>query len=276
MNLSQNFTLEELTYSRTAVENGLENIPSPRALQALKNLSVYLLQPLRDRYGKTIAITSSYRNETVNLLIGGVKNSQHTKGEAADCYIAEGPETLLEILKASGLTFDQAILYRRKKFLHLSYREGFNRMKILLYLLSIVFLTNCTASKQTSTFREQTDSLRQTAHLSVQTMKIPESRARLAIPSATLKELPVGAAFVRKSGQATAEIRFLHDTLFVTATCDSLQNLVYQYETAIEQTSRHTTKKETVKQKSPIYSNMTILILAIGIIIYTLLKREHK
>lgn len=131
MNLSQNFTLEELTYSRTAVENGLENIPSPRALQALKNLSVYLLQPLRDRYGKTIAITSGYRNETVNLLVGGVKNSQHTKGEAADCYIAEGPEKLLEILKASGLTFDQAILYRRKKFLHLSYREGFNRKQIL-------------------------------------------------------------------------------------------------------------------------------------------------
>ena len=61
MNLSQNFTLEELTYSRTAVENGLENVPSPRALQALKNLSVYLLQPLCDRYGKTIAITSGYR-----------------------------------------------------------------------------------------------------------------------------------------------------------------------------------------------------------------------
>lgn len=131
MNLSQNFTLEELTYSRTAVENGLENVPSPRALQALKNLSVYLLQPLRERYGKTIAITSGYRNETVNLLVGGVKNSQHTKGEAADCYIAEGPEKLLEILKASGLTFDQAILYRRKKFLHLSYREGFNRKQIL-------------------------------------------------------------------------------------------------------------------------------------------------
>ena len=131
MNLSQNFTLEELTYSRIAVENGLENVPSPRALQALKNLSVYLLQPLHDRYGKTIAITSGYRNETVNLLVGGVKNSQHTKGEAADCYIAEGPETLLEILKASGLTFDQAIPYRRKKFLHLSYREGFNRKQIL-------------------------------------------------------------------------------------------------------------------------------------------------
>lgn len=131
MNLSRNFTFEELTYSRIAIEHGLENVPAPLAFQSLKNLATFLLQPLRDRYGSAIAITSGYRNETVNLLAGGVKNSQHTKGEAADCYIAEGPEKLLEILKASGLDFDQAILYRRKKFLHLSYREGFNRRQVL-------------------------------------------------------------------------------------------------------------------------------------------------
>lgn len=89
MNLSRNFTLQELTYSRTAVEHGLENVPGPLAFQSLRNLTTYLLQPLRDRYGNTIAITSGYRNETVNLLAGGVKNSQHTKGEAADCYIAK-------------------------------------------------------------------------------------------------------------------------------------------------------------------------------------------
>lgn len=131
MNLSRNFTLQELTYSRTAVEHGLENVPGPQAFQSLRNLATYLLQPLRDRYGSAIAVTSGYRNETVNLLAGGVKNSQHTKGEAADCYITEGPLKLLDILKASGLDFDQAIVYPRKKFLHLSYREGFNRRQIL-------------------------------------------------------------------------------------------------------------------------------------------------
>ena len=131
MNLSRNFTLQELTYSRTAVEHGLENVPGPQAFQSLRNLATYLLQPLRDRYGSAIAVTSGYRNETVNLLAGGVKNSQHTKGEAAECYITEGPLKLLDILKASGLDFDQAIVYPRKKFLHLSYREGFNRRQIL-------------------------------------------------------------------------------------------------------------------------------------------------
>lgn len=129
--LSENFTLEEFTYSRVAITNGLENVPNPRALKNLKKLVTYLLQPLRNRYKGTIAITSGYRNEAVNLLVGGAQNSQHMLGEAADCYIVEGPERLLEVLKESGLAFDQAILYRKKKFLHLSYREGYNRRQIL-------------------------------------------------------------------------------------------------------------------------------------------------
>lgn len=66
------------------------------------------------------------------------------------------------------------------------------------------------------------DCLRQTSRLTVQTTRTLESRADLSIPATTLKELPAGAAFIPKSGQATAEIRFLHDTLFLAATCDSL------------------------------------------------------
>ena len=66
------------------------------------------------------------------------------------------------------------------------------------------------------------DCLRQTCRLTVQTTQPPESRTDLSIPATTLKELSAGAAFIPKSGQATAEIRFLHDTLFLAATCDSL------------------------------------------------------
>ena len=108
-------------------------------------------------------------------------------------------------------------------------------MKFNIILLIIFLLTSCSTRKQTNSSRQQTDSLRQTSRLSVRTTKIPESRARLTIPVGRLKELPSGAAFVQKSGQATAEIRFLHDTLFVSATCDSLQALVYQYEEQNEQ-----------------------------------------
>ena len=111
-------------------------------------------------------------------------------------------------------------------------------MKFSLFILIILFFANCSSRKHTASFCQQTDSLLQTSRLTVQTGRIPESRADLSIPVATLKELPAGAAFIQKSGQATAEIRFLHDTLFVAATCDSLQTLVWQYEEQLEKQSK--------------------------------------
>ena len=111
-------------------------------------------------------------------------------------------------------------------------------------------MINCSSRKHTASFCQQTDSLLQTSRLTVQTARIPESRADLSIPVATLKELPAGAAFIQKSGQATAEIRFLHDTLFVAATCDSLQTLVWQYEEQLERQSKQTKeiRKETERK----------------------------
>ena len=123
-------------------------------------------------------------------------------------------------------------------------------MKFSLFFFIILFFANCSTRKQTNSSRQQTDSLRQTSRLSIQTTKIPESRARLTIPVGRLKELPSGAAFVQKSGQATAEIRFLHDTLFVSATCDSLQALVYQYEEKNEQLHARLENSQTKKSQS--------------------------
>ena len=118
------FTFDELTYSRTAVENGLLNRPGATERDNLAQLVERLLDPLRERLGEPIAILSGYRSPEVNSLVGGVPDSQHTLGEAADCYCLAGPERLLAVLRASGLPFDQAIVYRRRNFLHLSHRAG--------------------------------------------------------------------------------------------------------------------------------------------------------
>ena len=130
--ISRNFTWEEMTYSRVAVENGLLNEPPFEVKQAMMELVKRLLQPLRLVYGKPIAITSGYRSPEVNRLVGGVPSSQHVKGEAADCYVPD-PEVLLNVLRFCKLPFDQAILYKRKKFLHLSLRaKGENRYQIII------------------------------------------------------------------------------------------------------------------------------------------------
>lgn len=132
MKLSKNFTLDEFTHSQMAIEQGILNEPDAEQREAIGQLVDHLLQPLREKLGEAIAITSGFRNQEVNRLVGGVPTSQHTKGEAADCYCASGPEQLLQVLLESGLPFDQAIVYRRKRFLHLSYRKDRCR-KMVLY-----------------------------------------------------------------------------------------------------------------------------------------------
>ena len=128
--LSPNFSLSELTHSQTAIENAIDNTPDEKSLENLKYLCKNLLQPLRDMLGKPIHVTSGYRCEELNRLVGGVPTSQHVKGEAAACYCTDGPEFLLQILLDSGLEFDQAIVYKEKRFLHLSLKRGGGNRKI--------------------------------------------------------------------------------------------------------------------------------------------------
>lgn len=143
-------------------------------------------------------------------------------------------------------------------------------MKHSLFPFVILLLTSCSVGKQTGSYRQQTDSLRQISRLSIQTGKVPESRAALAVPVGTLKELPAGSAFIQKSGQATAEIRFRHDTLFVTATCDSLQTLVYQYEEQLERLSAQTQekKKETTWQ----LPTLLLLLILSGLVLLKIVR----
>ena len=128
---SSSISFHVANHSQMAIERGILNEPDAEQREAIQQLVDHLLQPLRERVGEAIAITSGFRNQEVNRLVGGVPTSQHTKGEAADCYCASGPEHLLQVLLDSGLPFDQAIVYRRKRFLHLSYRQGQCRKMVL-------------------------------------------------------------------------------------------------------------------------------------------------
>lgn len=88
MKLSKNFTLEELTFSITANNHGINNTPNAEVKAALKRLAVEVLQPIRDAWGQPIVVSSGYRCQRLNALVGGVKNSQHVLGQAADIKAA--------------------------------------------------------------------------------------------------------------------------------------------------------------------------------------------
>ena len=103
-----------------------ENIPTKQAVVNMTYGCHQLLEPARLIVGPII-INSGFRNEVVNRQVGGVKNSQHLKGEAADITCADN-KRLAEIIEQLG-NFDQLIVY--PTFLHVSYkRQGVNRESI--------------------------------------------------------------------------------------------------------------------------------------------------
>lgn len=84
MNLSKDFTLEELISSNTARARKIDNTPNQVTHIKLHRLANEILQPIRDSWGKPIKVTSGYRCPKLNAAIKGAKTSQHMNGEAAD------------------------------------------------------------------------------------------------------------------------------------------------------------------------------------------------
>ena len=97
--LSKNFTLEELIYSGKAKTLGIDNTPGQKEIENLEKLATKILQPIRDKYGKPIKVTSGYRSPSVNSAVGGAKTSQHLDGEAADIFVGEDNSKLFQLIK---------------------------------------------------------------------------------------------------------------------------------------------------------------------------------
>jgi len=109
MNLSRNFTLQELTKSDTAIRKGINNNPSAGQIEKLKLLCENILQPVRDHFGR-VKVTSGFRSPELCLAIGSSINSQHAKAEAADfeCVGVDNAE-LADWIK-DNLPYDQLIV----------------------------------------------------------------------------------------------------------------------------------------------------------------------
>jgi zinc D-Ala-D-Ala carboxypeptidase len=110
MQLTNNFSLKELTVSETAVRKGLDNTPNAEVIANLKTLAENILQPIREHYGKSIRVNSGYRSPEVNASVGGSKTSDHCKGQAADIEINGIANGDLAKYIADNFKFTQVIL----------------------------------------------------------------------------------------------------------------------------------------------------------------------
>jgi hypothetical protein len=114
--LSQHFTLAEFCNWKKYPQN----IPT---IQQIANMAYgcrQLLEPAREAIGCPIIVNSGFRNSRVNAQVGGVKNSQHLQGCAADIRPKDPKQfqRLVDFLKAHTLT-DQ--LLTGPGWLHISW-----------------------------------------------------------------------------------------------------------------------------------------------------------
>lgn len=124
----KHFSLAELTHTST----GLANTPTPAVVANLEYLVANVLDPVREIYGKPITVNCGYRSPEVNRKVGGVANSQHLTGEAADITAGSKRENeiLYEVIRLRG-KFDQLINEKDFSWIHVSYTKNRNRMQTL-------------------------------------------------------------------------------------------------------------------------------------------------
>ena len=114
-NFSKYFYLEEFLTSSTARQKSIENTPSWEIVLRLRKLARFL-DGLREEWGSGIRVTSGFRNERLNSAVGGVPNSIHKIGYAADIYPVNGKfEEFKKFVKnwIKDKDFDQCILEKK-------------------------------------------------------------------------------------------------------------------------------------------------------------------
>ncbi len=111
VNLTEHFTLEEMVRSRMAELHGIVNTPSANEIANLRLLCKKILEPARLEIGMPITVTSGFRSERVNRLVGGVRGSLHLIGKAADITCSDNAR-LYEVLQE--LPCFELITYRYK------------------------------------------------------------------------------------------------------------------------------------------------------------------
>lgn len=110
MRLTNNFTLEELTFSQTAARRGISNVPTGETLDNLRFLAA-MLEEVRALIGSSVVVSSGYRSPEVNAAVGGSANSAHMAGLAADITAPRfgSARSLARAIASSDIQHDEVI-----------------------------------------------------------------------------------------------------------------------------------------------------------------------
>jgi hypothetical protein len=131
------FSIEELTQSRTAEREGIDNTPNKRQRENLQKLVTTILDPFRENVWTTpLYVTSGFRSKALNQAVGGVSTSLHTEGRAVDLIPKNGQYIhLFNVLrrKIDEYPIEELIYYKDKKHTHIAYSEN-PRREIFMHI----------------------------------------------------------------------------------------------------------------------------------------------
>jgi putative chitinase len=107
MNLSPNFTLDELTHTE---QRNMDNTPNDAELENLVRLAEFLERVKEVLGGKPIIVNSAFRSKAVNDAVVSKDSSQHRRGCAADIRVpGMKPDEVVRAIIEAGLPYDQVI-----------------------------------------------------------------------------------------------------------------------------------------------------------------------
>lgn len=132
--LMKYFSYSEFFESDVAEKHQVDNIPDDAQLSQvlgnIKALVLNVLDPLRAMIARPVIVTSGYRCQRVNELVGGSKTSQHLSGKAADIRVRGYTPRQMNVVYQTiqmHFDFDQLIFYPSKNIIHVSWDGNKNR-----------------------------------------------------------------------------------------------------------------------------------------------------
>lgn len=143
MKMNNYFTLYEFLYSWTALEKKIPNWPEDFwVIENIQGKLLPVLNKLREAWGEPIKITSGFRSKALNKAVGGVENSLHLKGLAADIVPVNGNFTYFKNfvqLYFQDKSFDQVIIEKSgsSQWVHLGVESNDGRQRKQLFGLTI-------------------------------------------------------------------------------------------------------------------------------------------
>lgn len=139
LQLSKNFTLNEMVKSGTATAKHIDNTPNREQIENLSVLCRDILQPIREAWGEPIVVSSGFRCPKLNSAVGGSKTSQHMTGAAADIHTVSDTKVnnkklfdlIVKLIKEGKIVVGQCIDEYDYNWVHCSIPSKTKRNQIL-------------------------------------------------------------------------------------------------------------------------------------------------